>query len=253
MNLYGDWANAAVLVRELEARGHSVVLDKKSVGDDIDFDSCDLVYIGSGTERSQRECLRNISKHKDALFAKINDGMHVLATGNSHEMFGRWIRKTDGEAYEALGLLDFETMQENSRVTGDCVCKATFLEEKLVGFINRAGGGQKGSVERPFHLEFGQGLSDDSRAEGVKFKNFLGTYMTGPILVRNPPLLMHIADAISVHYVDDCRQGQEAGDIRPCSDGISDGAARSRPDPLFGYLEKAYKSALSELSLRSSL
>jgi len=38
MNLYGDWANAAVLERELMIHGHEVVLEKKSTGDDIDFD-----------------------------------------------------------------------------------------------------------------------------------------------------------------------------------------------------------------------
>jgi type III restriction enzyme len=71
MNLYGDWANAVVLARELRARGAQVAIDKKSVGDDIDFSSSDFVFIGCGTERSQRALMRGIACHKDAFIDHI--------------------------------------------------------------------------------------------------------------------------------------------------------------------------------------
>ena len=231
MNLYGDWANAAVLARELESRGHEAVIDKKSAGDEIDFGACDFVYIGSGTERSLLACLRYMERYKDALLGRIEDGMHVLATGNSHELFGRAIVSTAGERYEAFGLLDFETVQGNSRVTGDCVSKASFLPEKLIGFINRAGGGQTGDVERPFLNELGPGAGGNSAAEGIQYKNLLGTYMTGPILVRNPPLLKYFA-------------GLLAGTDQPARPGGEEFSNFSK------YQEEAYRLALKELSSR---
>lgn len=235
MNLYGDWANAEVLARELEARGFSVTLEKKSAGHDVDFEICDFVYIGSGTERSQYACLRYISEYKETILARIEDGMHVLTTGNSHEMFGRFIRSAGGKTLEALGLLDFETVHENSRVTGDCVCKASFLEEKLIGFINKAGGTQRGNVERPFQLEMGPSGSESSRAEGIIYKNLLGTYLTGPILVRNPPLLKHYADKL-------CKTSSTLHS--------PNSALTSEYSEFAKFQKKAYQMALKELEAR---
>jgi len=212
MNLYGDWANAAVLARKLNALGCTAVVDKKSVGDEIDFDAYDVIYIGSGTERSQRECMRNMAQYKGELIRRIEAGAHVLATGNAHELFGRSVMTASGERYEALGLLDFETKQSDSRVTGDCVFKASFLPDKLIGFINRAGHGQEGEIDRPFFLEMGPEMgsaNDSSGAEGIRFNNLIGTYMTGPVLVRNPPLLDYITDKL----VLDAAPGAPANDV----------------------------------------
>ena len=223
MNLYGDWANADIFARELTARGQQAMVDRKSVGDDVDFSLYGYIFIGSGTERSQRACMMNLASHKDALIERIEAGAHVLATGNSHELFGRAVTGSDGDRYETLGLLDFETVQDNSRVVGDCICTATFLHDKLIGFINRAGGGQEGDIERPFALEMGPGSSDKSNAEGIRYKNLLGTYLTGPVLIRNPPLLRYFADVTGDTY-----------------------------RPLDAYLEAAYEMALRELSARAA-
>jgi len=231
MNLYGDWANPVVLVRELSARGFEAELVKKSVGDEVDFSLYDFIYIGSGTERSQKACMRDLSQYKNTLFERIEAGIPVLATGNSHELFGQVVTDPDAVLHEMLGLLDFETIQLNTRVTGDCVCVASFLEDKLIGFINRAGGNQKGEIERPFFIEPGEGASYPACAEGIRFKNLLGTYMTGPVLVRNPPLLRYFADILT---------------------GKGDGGTLyiSSSDPFFKHQEKAYGLALSELSGR---
>jgi len=127
--------------------------------------------------------------------------------------------------------LDFETVQLNTRVSGDCVCTASFLKDKLIGFINRAGGNQKGDTERPFFIEPGEGASYAACAEGIRYKNLLGTYMTGPVLVRNPPLLRYFADILT----------EEA----------KEGALHiSSADPFFKHQEKAYSLALSELAGR---
>jgi len=194
MNLYGDWANVAAMEQELIARGSEVIVDKKSVGDDIHFDSYDFVYIGSGTERSQLACMRDLKQHKDAFIERIDAGISVLATGNSHELFGQAVMDHDGNRHEMLGLLDFETIRLNTRVTGDCFCKASFIDETMIGFINRAGGSQKGDIKRPFLIEPREGANFKACAEGIEYKNVLGTYLTGPILVRNLPLLHYFGN-----------------------------------------------------------
>ncbi|MDR2569978.1 MAG: hypothetical protein LBD23_06735 [Oscillospiraceae bacterium] len=201
MNLYGSWANVAVLERELTVRGSMAVIHKKSVGDEFIFTDCDFIYIGSGTERSQLACLRDLSQYKDALIEQIEADVPVLATGNSHELFGKTITDAAGDCHTALGLLSFETIQQNTRVTGDCVYTESFTpnssQETLTGFINRAGGDQTGDIKRPFCIVPKEGANYKAADEGIMYKNLLGTYMTGPILVSNPELLNHFADLVT--------------------------------------------------------
>ena len=197
MNLYGDWANVAFLEQELAARGFEVVVDKKSVGDDVDFEGCDFLYIGSGTERSQLACMRDLVQYKDALIERIDADIPVLATGNSHELFGLAVTDAGETRHEMLGLLDFETTRLHTRVTGDCVCKASFLDDMLIGFINRSGGCQKGDIERPFFIEPREGANYAAHSEGISYNNLIGTYLIGPVLVRNPSFLRYFADIIT--------------------------------------------------------
>ena len=226
MSLYGDWGNVAVLEREFVYRGCEVIFDKKSVGDDIDFNIYDFIYIGSGTERSQLACIRDLIRYKDVLIERINAGVPMLATGNSHELFGQAVTESNGVRYEMLGLLDFETLQLNTRVTGDCLCECSFLTDKVIGFINRAGGSQRGDIERPFSVIPREGAVYSAGAEGIKYKNLLGTYMTGPILVRNPPLLDYFTNITVGEFADE---------------------AKKRDDSFFEFQQKAYESALAVL------
>jgi hypothetical protein len=232
MSLYGDWANAAVLGRELVSRGCVAEIDKKSVGDSIDFEGYSFICIGSGTERSQQACMRDMVRFKDAIIERIEADVPVLVTGNAHELFGQAVMDSKGNRMEALGLLEFETIQTDSRLTGDCVSKASFLQDKLMGFINRAGGGQQGEIKRPFFVEPGAGAHYKAGAEGIMYRNLLGTYLTGPVLVRNPPLLRYFADML----VNSELRVQNLE-----SPGV---------DPFFAYQEAAYRTALSELSTR---
>jgi len=243
MNLYGDWANVEVLSLELKLRGFDLTIDKKSIGDSIELSDYDFVYIGSGTERSLQACLCDIMKYKNPLIKCIETGMTVLATGNSHEIFGNAITDSDGKRHEALGLIDFETVQGSARVTGDCVSQVSFLQGKLIGFINRASVGQDGDINRPFVNELGPGANDKSKTEGIQYNNVLGTYMTGPILVRNPPLLRYFADKLT--------EGAKvkATNRKPVGEAENDAESTDK-HAFYVFQETAYQKALKELSQR---
>jgi len=242
LNLYGDWANAVILERELTERARASVIERKSIGDDINFTDYDFIYIGSGTERSLYECLRDIGRHKDALKNCVESDIPLLATGNSHELFGKKVTDMKGTDYPALGLLDFETTHLNSRVTGDIICRASFLDDRLVGFINRAGGFQSGDIQRPFTAEFGPEVFKNVKQEGIKHRNLLGTYMTGPILVRNPKLMHYFADMLEDKGAPLlCTMGNK---LNPTL------CTRCTPDPLFEYQSTAYNITVKELSAR---
>ena len=232
MNLYGDWANPEILLRELSQRGYSAKIEKKTIGDSIDFEQYAFIYIGSGTECSREAAMQDLRVHSEKLLSAIERGMIVLATGNSHELFGKKITDVKDNSFETLGLLNFETVQKNTRITGDCIAETALFKEKLIGFINRAGGEQKGEVNRPFKIVPTQGATYRDGFEGIEYKNLLGTYLTGPILLRNPSLLKYIADKI-------VNQVGAAGDLV---------VSKQERDPIFTYTTAAYESAIAELT-----
>ena len=268
MNLYGDWANAAVLTRAVKARGFEAILETCDTGCQSDISSYSVIIIGSGTELSQRACIKDIKRHEGELRKHIEDGGIVLATGNSHELFGNAITDRSGNRNEALGFINFETVQLNTRVTGDCLFTAPFINDKLIGFINRAGGEQSGDIsqrrervvkgnnageqtlseqsdaaQRPFKLEPGQGAGFGPCYEGIRYKNFLGTYVTGPILVRNPPLLRYFTDIICA--------GADAHEVNG-ADGTSSIEARRESDLFFKHQEEGYQKALRSMTSLSN-
>ncbi len=180
MNLYGDYGNVVVLKKYLEDQGASVILDKKTIGDEINVKEYDFIFIGSGTERSLDRVLLDFSKYRDDIKEYIDEKKILLATGNSFEMFGKSI---DGK--EALGIFDFEVKRDKDRTTSDVIYKSQYLKKEVVGFINK-GTKMYHNMNPFFEVEFGIGENENNDYEGVKYKNFYGTHLSGPVLARNP-------------------------------------------------------------------
>ena len=91
MNLYGDYGNVSILKKHMEDQGFEVLVEKKSIGDEVDFDEYDFLFIGCGTERNLDKVLKDIVKYKEKLNDFINKEKVILLTGNSFEMFGKSI------------------------------------------------------------------------------------------------------------------------------------------------------------------
>lgn len=190
MNLYGDYGNVVILKKYLEDQGASVVLDKKTIGDEINVKEYDFIFIGSGTERSLDRVLLDLSKYKDDIKEYIDEKRILLATGNSFEMFGKSI-----DSKEALGIFDFEVKRDKDRTTSDVIYKSQYLKKEVVGFINK-GTKMYHNMNPFFEVEFGIGENENNDYEGVKYKNFYGTHLSGPVLARNPDFAMTIVAEI---------------------------------------------------------
>ena len=95
LNLYGDNGNIKALKMHLENQGIKVDIKYVSVGDKKDFNKYDLVYIGSGTKNNLKIALEDIMKHKDQIEKAINDNKNYFVTGNSIELFGKYIIDKD--------------------------------------------------------------------------------------------------------------------------------------------------------------
>lgn len=99
MNLYGDYGNISILKKHIEDQGFEVLLDKKTIGEEINIDEYDFIFIGSGTERNFDVVLNDIKKYKDKLNEYINKEKVILLTGNSFEMFGKTIDEKEAMRY----------------------------------------------------------------------------------------------------------------------------------------------------------
>jgi CobQ-like glutamine amidotransferase family enzyme len=132
----------------------------------------------------------------------------LLATGNAYEMFGKQITLEkrdnigkDDIISEGLGIVDFDVIRLKDRITSDIIYSSNYLDNKVVGFINKMSEINH-NLNPLFKVEFGIGENNKNDYEGVKFKNFFGTYVIGPILVRNPELLNKIVEQICMSIDD---------------------------------------------------
>lgn len=216
MNLYGEYGNLAVLCRYLDDSGIEFQLDKMSVGDSFNITDYDFVYCGAGTEKNQKVALADLLSHRDELKRYADNNKTALFTGNSLEMLGNIIYDRNGDNFEALSLANFsayqggksydkyiaenptdtELIKNDTRITGDVIFSADFMEKQLVGFVNKCGF-IKGNINPLFKVIYGIGNSRTDKNDGIRINNILGTYLTGPILVKNPAMLDYVVSLIT--------------------------------------------------------
>ena len=196
-NLYGDSGNVLILAKKLEQQGFRVTVDRLTADEPKKIESYDVIYLGSATERGLLIALMDLRKYRTPLAYAISHSTHILATGNSFELFGQKLimgKKT----HKALGLLDFSTLYERRIVNDLLLSDVVFpfsadgtqlsADEKFIGFENHSGSTVESS-EKAF-------IDTADRKEGVVREHFIGTYTIGPLLVRNPVFLSHYVQSV---------------------------------------------------------
>ena len=196
MNLYGDYANVSALCRMLELNNIEFSLDKKSLGDEVDFSEYDFIYIGSGSEENMKLALSSLKEKRDELAEYIENEKFLLLTGNSFEMLGEKITSFLGE-FEGLGIFPFTVTEQNKiRTTDDSVVNFPEADITLVGFINKCSE-IEGITTPLFNVEMGLSNGKNQKTEGIRYKNLFGTHLTGPLFVKNPIFLKYIAEKLT--------------------------------------------------------
>ncbi len=183
LNLYGEIGNVKAIKTALESQNIKVVISNLSINDNMDFNQFDLIYMGCGTESNQLLVLKDFIKYKNKVKEYIDNNKFFIATGNSYELFGKSI--FDGDKHSALGIFDYNSKRQPNRIVGDVIVKCNFIDDKIIGFQNQ-GSTIKDNNNPMFEV------SGSDKGEGIHYKNFYGTYLLGPILVRNPKLHEYI-------------------------------------------------------------
>ena len=186
MNLYGEYANIAVLRRHLEVLGVTVTVSAVTCENEPDFTHADFIYMGAGAERGQKYVLDRLLSHADGLKAAVGAGTAVLFTGNAMEVLGQSVTDAGGKAWPALGLAGFATVETDRRDPGDVIAHTPLLDRPAVGFMNKCSV-TRGVTSPLFdRLTLGFGNETAHGPEGFVDGNVFGTHLTGPVLAKNP-------------------------------------------------------------------
>ncbi|MBQ4569409.1 MAG: hypothetical protein IJA62_05090 [Ruminococcus sp.] len=196
MNLYGESGNVRMMERILRDKGAQAEIDRKTITDsEIDFTQYDFIYCGAGTELSRDACLLHLRRFKDSLRSAYENNTVMLFTGNSYEMLGRKLHTAQGEDAEGLGLFDFTVEEKKkNRYSGDVTLKCALAEGQMIGYINKCS--KVEGIEDPlFEITSVVGTIKDT-ADGIHSRNFFGTQVIGPVLVKNPQFADYVAELV---------------------------------------------------------
>lgn len=194
LNLYGEKGNIKILKKQLEYQNIKVYIHFLTLEDDFYFEKYDFVYIGASTEDNQKIVIPHLLKYKDDIKDYIEKGKFILATGNALELFGQYI-ETENQKYKTLNIFDYYTKQEEFRMIDECIFECSFLEKPIIGFQNQYTV-TKNISSYLFNVKKGIGSYPNSKKEGIIYKNFYGTYLIGPLLIRNPHFLEYLIEKL---------------------------------------------------------
>lgn len=196
MNLYGSWGNVALLRRHLEDLGNTVTVDTVVPGGEAALTDADFIFMGAGTERSQKAALQDFHRFGRAIKAAAADGTAMLLCGTAMELLGQTVTDDDGKVFKGIALADFTTVQGKHRIVGDVYGQTDLYSSAVVGFMNKCS--LISGVETPLltSLSMGFGNEDKLGPEGFRQGSVFASQLTGPILVKNPLLLRAVMEAI---------------------------------------------------------
>lgn len=228
MSLYGSYANVAILKRYLELLGNTVTVESVAPGGAADIANADFLYMGAGTERSQKAALADFVRYSDAVKTAAETGTVQLYVGNAMELLGKSITDAQGTVYVGIGLAEFTSVQSERRIVGDVYGETALFPEAVVGFMNKCA--VISGVETPLLTSLKMGFGNDAEggAEGFCRNAVFASELTGPILAKNPRLLEKIAAAIYA------RRGE----------------AMPAELPVIPYLEEGYAISAEQLRAR---
>ena len=196
MSLYGSYANISVLRRRLEQMGSTVTVQAVQPGESADIVGADFLFMGAGTERAQKFALADFVRYSEAVKTAAEAGVAMLFAGTAMELLGKTIIDAAGKSYDGIGLGGFTATQSEKRFVEDVYGHTDLYADAVVGFANKSS--LLSGVETPLLTEVALGYGNEGAKtpEGFRYKNVLGSHLTGPLLVKNPRMLDAVVAAI---------------------------------------------------------
>ena len=192
LNLYGDGGNVIVLAERARRRGIDVEVVRIDHGQKADLERADIVFLGGGPDREQHLASHDLLEQADSLRAYVEDDGVLLAICGGYQILGKtWL--LGDEAVPGLGIVDVVTKRaeggSHNRLVDNIVLKSPLAGTPVVGYENHAGRTFLGPGCKSFGWvvgHHGHGNNDEDGADGVLYRNVVGTYLHGPLLAKNP-------------------------------------------------------------------
>lgn len=191
LNLYGDRGNIISLKKRAEWRGIDVEVKEYKLADEIDFENIDILFIGGGSDREQLLVCQRLKEIKKDFKNYVENNGVVTAICGGYQLLGKYYKMKD-ETVEGLDILDIYTESGEGRLIGNVVIETEFLDRPIVGFENHGGRTYIENHNSLGKVVYGNGNNDNDKAEGVLYKNVIGTYLHGPLFPKNPHLCDYI-------------------------------------------------------------
>lgn len=189
LNLYGDRGNIQCMKKRLEWRGIEAEVREFQITDTIDFAGLDIVLLGGGSDREQMLVCEKLKTIQKDFKEYVEDNGVVIAVCGGYQLLGHYYDTDDGRI-EGLSLVDLYTEQGSPRLISNIVIENEMFGHPIVGFENHGGRTYIGDNRPLGRVLFGHGNDGISGAEGILYKNVVGTYLHGPLLPKNP----HVCD-----------------------------------------------------------
>lgn len=183
-NLFGDMFNMKYLKMCLpNAEFIETALDSEPAfaKQDVNF-----IYLGPMTENTQEKVIKKLMPFKDRINELIEKNVVFLFTGNAVEILGKYIENEDGTRIDGLEIFDVYSKRDmmhrhNSYFVGK------YEDIEIVGFKSQFTMMYGDNTSEYFiEAQKGIGINKESKLEGIRRNNFIGTYLLGPILILNP-------------------------------------------------------------------
>jgi CobQ-like glutamine amidotransferase family enzyme len=191
LGTYGDLGNGIVLGARLRWRDQPSELVVHEGGGAPPAEA-DIYLLGGGEDAPQALALDELAA-TDALRRAVAGGAVVLGVCAGYQLLGHRFATSDGRTMPGFGLLDVETVPGGSlpRAVGEIAVEpdASLGLPTLTGFENHAGRTRLGAGATPLgRVIVGAGNNGADETEGAHGGHVVGTYLHGPVLVRNPAL-----------------------------------------------------------------
>jgi CobQ-like glutamine amidotransferase family enzyme len=187
LGLYGDRGNAAALRHRAEGRGIATTILEVEAG--MTIPEHGDVYLVGGAEDRTMAAAAGALEGQPGLGRAIERGAACLAVCAGFQLLSRQYALPDGGSRPGLGVLDVTCGRlSGPRAVGEVVARSEVDGSPLLGFENHQGDALLGPLADPLgRVEVGVGNGHD-RLEGARQGRVIGTYLHGPVLVRNPAL-----------------------------------------------------------------
>lgn len=195
-NLYGE-ATAVTYMRQCLPEAEFVLTELNDVPT-FASEKVDMVFMGGMTEDTQELVIEKLLPYKERIVELIAEDVIFLMVSNALEIFGQYIEKEDGSRIAALGL--FETYAKRNmamRFNSLVLCEMEGM--KVLGYKSQfsqcyGNAGNEGWMK----VVRGAGLNPQATVEGLRRRNFMATYLLGPLTIMNPDFMKYLMQLMGV-------------------------------------------------------